>query len=405
MSKVVFVEMPASGHVNPTLPIAQELVRRGEQVIYYCDDEFRDRIEQAGATFRPYPTGCLTSRDIALATQTGDLLRVPGVILRATHTLQPFMVDELSRLQPDLLVLDSNALWGHMAAKQLGLPTVSLMTTLLLSSALMSRVSLREWLHIVAPALAGIPRMLSIRSQAMRRFGRSAFPKSPVFPARGDLNIAFIPREFQAASPLVDDTFRFVGPTLAREPKAGELPFELPGAGPLVYISLGTLHRGEPDFFRQCFEAFGDMPARFVLSVGEDTDIAALGSIPPNFVVRPSVPQLDVLRHAAAFVTHGGMNSVLEGLSLGVPLLVVPQQIEQLLIALTVVDRGAGIALREPMAGRRIRAAELRLALEKLLAEPRFREAANAARESLRATGGYRGAADEIQAFVARRGG
>ncbi len=49
---IAFVEMPAYGHVNPTLSIVKELVRRGEQVTYYADEEFRPQVEQAGATFR-----------------------------------------------------------------------------------------------------------------------------------------------------------------------------------------------------------------------------------------------------------------------------------------------------------------------------------------------------------------
>ena len=95
MTVFAFVEMPAAGHVNPSLPIARELVRRGERVVYYTDAEFQSAVERTGATFHPYPTGVLTSRMIAEATQTGDLTRVPTVILRATESLLPFMLDEL----------------------------------------------------------------------------------------------------------------------------------------------------------------------------------------------------------------------------------------------------------------------------------------------------------------------
>src|SRR5678815_3741902 len=123
MSKIVFVEMPAFGHVNPGLPIVQELVRRGEQVSYYCAEEFRPQIEQAGATFHAYPAGVLSSSDIAEATQSGDLTRVVSRILQATETLLPFMLEELRHQQLNVIVLDSNALWGHMAAKMLNLPT------------------------------------------------------------------------------------------------------------------------------------------------------------------------------------------------------------------------------------------------------------------------------------------
>jgi len=60
MSKVPFFNLPALGHTNPTLPLVAELVRRGEQVIYYSSPAFQQAIEQTGATF---PTRCATRCD------------------------------------------------------------------------------------------------------------------------------------------------------------------------------------------------------------------------------------------------------------------------------------------------------------------------------------------------------
>ena len=54
MAKYVFLNMPARGHVNPTLAVAQELVRRGQAVSYYLTEEFRDVVEATGAVFQPY---------------------------------------------------------------------------------------------------------------------------------------------------------------------------------------------------------------------------------------------------------------------------------------------------------------------------------------------------------------
>ena len=401
MSSIVFIEMPAFGHVNPTLPVAQELVRRGEHVTCYATEEFRSQIEQTGATFQAYPAKVLTSTDIAIATQSNDLTRVVSLILRATESLLPVLLGELPRRQPDVIVLDSNALWGHMAAKLLKLPTVSLMTTFMLSSAQLRQLSLREWLRMLLPMLPNIPSVVSRRSRLIRGFGASAFPQRPAFPARGDLNIAFIPRELQPDNPLVDQTFRFVGPSINPQARRGDISFEGLGTEPVVYISLGTLHVGSADFFRQCFGAFSDVPAQFILSVGKQTDIQALGKMPANFIVRSSVPQLDVLQRAAVFITHGGMNSVLEGLYYGVALILIPQQAEQLMIGLYVAAQGAGLVLREHVAGQRITSGELRHSLERIMAEPRYREAAGVLQQSLRASGGYRQAADEIQAFIA----
>jgi MGT family glycosyltransferase len=402
MSKIVFIEMPAAGHVNPTLPLIQELVQRGEHVTYYATEEFRPQIEQTGAVFQPYPARVLASTDIATATQSKDLTRVVSLIMRSTESLLPFLLSELPRQQFDAVVLDSNALWGHMAAKMLKLPRVSLMTTLMIGSAQFRQLTLREWVHMLLPMLPNIPSVVSHRSRLIRRFGASAFPKRPAFPARGDLNVAFIPRELQPDNPLVDKTFRFVGPSINPEARRGDVSFEALGPEPVVYISLGTLHLGSTDFFQHCFEAFRDMPAQFILSVGKQTDIQALYPIPANFIVRPSVPQLDVLQRAAVFITHGGMNSVLEGLYYGVPLILIPQQAEQLMIGLYVAAQGAGLLLREHVAGQRITAGELRHSLERIMAEPRYREGAGTLQQSLRACGGYRQAADEIQAFIAQ---
>jgi UDP:flavonoid glycosyltransferase YjiC (YdhE family) len=96
------------------------------------------------------------------------------------------------------------------------------------------------------------------------------------------------------------------------------------------------------------------------------------------------------------------MNSVLEGLYFGIPLILIPQQIEQLLIALNIVSQGADIALRDNMVGKYVTASELRDALEKILGEPQFKKAAKSMQSSLRQTGGYRQAADEIQAYITK---
>jgi Binding-protein-dependent transport system inner membrane component len=217
------------------------------------------------------------------------------------------MLDELRAQRPDVVVLDSNALWGHMAARMLQLPTVSLMTTFVPSRAQFKRMRLREWLHTLRPMLPNIPRLMSARTHVLRRFG-NAVPR-PAFPASGDLNIAFFPREFQHESPRIDDTFRFVGPMILVDGgAAGE---------PVVYISLGTLHRGSTDFFQQCFAAFADLPMRCVLSVGNQTDIRTLGRIPANFDVQPFVSQLaDVDRDRLDLIGAGVQDArvVVEGL-------------------------------------------------------------------------------------------
>jgi hypothetical protein len=148
MSNVVFVEVPASGHVNPTLPLVRELARRGENVIYCYSEEFQPQVERAGATFRAYPAGVLTSADIARATQTGDLTRVPGLILRATEQLVPVLLEELPGSNRTRLWPIRMRSGGHIAPRMLNLPTAALMTTFMLSRAQYKRLSPREWISL-----------------------------------------------------------------------------------------------------------------------------------------------------------------------------------------------------------------------------------------------------------------
>jgi hypothetical protein len=151
-----------------------------------------------------------------------------------------------------------------------------------------------------------------------------------------------------------------------------------------------------------CFAAFADFRAQFILSVGRQTGPDLLGPIPANFIVRPSVPQLEVLQRTDIFITHGGINSVHEGLYYGVPLILIPHQFEQLLNARCVAARGAGLISEARLQRKPITPALLRQALEESLSEPRYREAARELQQSMHATGGYQGAANQIQAYVSR---
>ncbi|GII34500.1 hypothetical protein [Planotetraspora mira] len=57
MSTIAFLNIAMHGHVNPTLPVAAELVRRGHAVTYHTSPAFSEEIEATGATARLYLGG------------------------------------------------------------------------------------------------------------------------------------------------------------------------------------------------------------------------------------------------------------------------------------------------------------------------------------------------------------
>jgi MGT family glycosyltransferase len=394
---IAFVLPPAHGHVNPTLPVMRELVSRGERVVCYNTEEFRPQIERAGAAFRPYPANEFSAAMLARLLQGGNLINVTLLIFRGTRKLVPFMIDSLSNDRPDLVVFDSVALWGSIAAAHLDVPAASSITHFVMDH---RQLALPDLLRLLWQAIPKVPALLAARRRLAREYP-GAMPKGhPIFPLRGRLNILFTTRDLQPATPIIDSSFRFVGPSIDPRTRADVPRLELPVTNlPLVYIALGTIQTAQPAFYRACFEAFDGFPGVFVLSIGTQTAAETLGPIPRNFVVRPVVPQLEVLERADAFISHGGLNSVHEALYYGVPLVVLPHHLEQLLNASAVASRGAAIVLRERLRGRLVTAGALRTALGELLSNPAYRERARSIQRSMLAAGGYLQAATELQAY------
>ncbi|MFJ9173228.1 macrolide family glycosyltransferase [Streptomyces sp. NPDC102360] len=404
MTTLLIAGMPAAGHVNPTLPVVTELVGAGVDVVYLCDAEFEDRIRETGARFVPYPEGVLTSRDIAEATRAGSSVGVVVKVLRACSALVPFVVEQARALGPTALMHDSNALWGRLAASILNLPTISFMTTFFVGAGAVKALTVRENLAVVGPTLRDMPAALRAKRALVNEFGTDAVPPTPMLPLRGDLTLFPIPEELQAPAPRLDAGCRFTGPTTSPDaestPLDPELSAHLSGGQPVVLVSLGTLHDGGAPFFRTCCDALGDLPVRVVLATGSAVDPADLGATPPNTLARRTVPQLAVLREASVFVTHGGMNSALESLHYGVPLVAVPQQVEQLLIARSVAERGAAVVLRQPLSHRPVPTAALRASVERVLGDPGMAGAAAAMGRRFRSEGGAGRAAELVRGML-----
>jgi MGT family glycosyltransferase len=118
--------------------------------------------------------------------------------------------------------------------------------------------------------------------------------------------------------------------------------------------------------------------------------------------VRNFVPQLDVLDRVDAFITHGGMNSAHEGLLAGVPLIAVPQQPEQAMVAMQVnaTRVGLGLQLHPPYGD--VSADDLRQALDSVLADASYAERAAALGAQMRAAGGAPRVVELLHEFAAQ---
>lgn len=394
MAKIAFFNIPAHGHTNPTLPVVQELIQRGHEVLYYSSEEMRSKITATGVDFRAYPEPMPSTKEIAQKMKA--MIDASLTLIGLSEHLTAWTVAEMRHEQPDLIVYDTTAMWAYIAARKLNIPRICSITHFVLDGS-QGQIPMSSLLRYIVSTIPHLPRIARWKRKMTDEFGKENVGGITEY---APLNIVYTSEEFHPPNKRIDDTFRFVGPSINAATRDGEFDFGELGDGKIIYISLGTINYLDTDFYHAAFEAFGNYPAQFVLSVGQNSDISALGDIPANFIVKHYVPQLDILQHVDVFITHGGMNSVHEGLYYGVPEIVVPHQMEQLMNGIRVKNVGAGILLGDKAPYGRVTAKELHEALDKILSDDSYRQKAAYYGKSLKDAGGYLKAVGLIEEFV-----
>jgi MGT family glycosyltransferase len=399
VAKTIFFNIPAQGHINPALPVIRELVQRGEEVICINSEETRAAHESTNARFEAYPF-IPTMQGLMNNASGGNLADNALELVKIAEQIMAWVLELLEREKPDYMIFDSLCSWAKQASDKLGIKAAGSISTFVLAPGALPPVPISSMLSMVGSIIPRMPAYWQAAGRMRRKFGVKGVGLAGALSNMGALNIVYTSALFQPGGNKLGTSFKFVGPSLAPRASDNDFPFEAITRKPMVYISLGTINNDNLDFYRQCFEAFGNYDAQFILSVGKRTNIQALESIPANFIVRNFVPQLEVLQRSDLFITHGGMNSVHEGLYYNVPLVVIPQQFEQSIVAQQVVKHGAGVALADKPPFGRVTATDLRTAVDQVMkARAQYHEAAVLLGESLRVAGGYQRAADELIAF------
>ena len=396
MAKIVILSAPAFGHLNPVLPVIAELVQRGHDVVVLNQAELAPLVERQGGRFIAYPEA-LSLADLPRAIASGNLIALFELLLDATDALLPFCLATLQSERPDVVVYDGMALWGEMAARRLGLRSVSTIPFFVFEL-------FRHWVvwnELFGHARRFLPALPRLAMQRLRLARWRAFPwRSPLFPMRGTANILFTTRQLHPPSPIFDEHWHFVGPSIDPSSRPEKLPESGIDTLPIIYISLGTLHFSNERFLREAISTLAGPDRQLWVSIGRGSDPADFAPLPPNVTLAESFPQLGVLERAELFVTHGGLNSLHEALWFGVPTVIVPQQFEQLRNGLTVSRAGAGLLLDGECYGRPVGGAALRDAVAMVRATPAFRQRARELGAGLRQAGGYRQACDVIESVA-----
>ncbi|ACL76661.1 macrolide family glycosyltransferase [Ruminiclostridium cellulolyticum] len=399
MSKVFFFNIPFHGHVNPSLGLVRELVKNGEEVIYYCNESFRGKIESTGAVFRGYSDKFYLDENYVTYNLT-DLFQVH---LELSALILDELIEDVKKDKPAYIIHDTMCPWGKHLSKITNIPAVNTFTTLALEPDgffLTAGFALALAFTIVK----NIPNMTKIRKTKKlieSKYNIKVSSLLDIVLNKEELNLVYTSKEFQPKSEKLIKRYRFVGPSsMYRIENMPELKLNRNTDRPLIFISMGTIFNNNIEFFNICTKAFENMDIDVLMSVGKSIDIPSL-SIPDNFTVKYyfEVPQLEILKECNIFMTHGGMNSTQEGLFFGVPLIIIPQQQEQAHVAMQVVRSGSGICLKKS----KITSELLKNTVDKIMSDRSYRENALRMRDSFIKAGGPGKAVKEILLYVGRK--
>ncbi|MFB0845670.1 macrolide family glycosyltransferase [Paenibacillus oleatilyticus] len=392
MARVLLINGGSEGHINPTLGVVHELIRRGEEVVYFAAEQFRDRVEPTGAKVITFDEGKFL--EAFLAGGRTPWARVGG-LLRTADIVIPSVLEQTKGERFDYIIHDSMFGCGRLLAQILDLPAVNSCTSFAFQQRSFDRLQDRLSHHFPADVNERAQQEYhQLVSTMQAKYNVQIGSAYEVFCNPAPLTIVYTSKSFQPDGESFDETYKFVGPSIVPR-EQGQFDFSAMDTEHLIYISLGTVFNQAVDFYKLCFAAFAETKCTVILSVGRQTRIAELGDIPANFIVRDYVPQLEVLQRAKLFITHGGMNSTSEGLYYGVPLIVFPQSADQPVVARRVAEIGAGIHLKQEG----LTAGDLREAAERVLQDASIRKVCVELGDSFRAAGGYHRAVEEIFAY------
>ena len=379
--KIAWFCIPAHGHTNPTLGLVKTLTEAGHQIWYFSFEDFREKIESAGATF----VGC-DGYDFEMeAKENADRVGKDKVFATELLVSSTLALDEMSsrmieEIKPDVIVSDSVAFWGKLAAMKHGVPYVSSTTTFAFNK--YSAKYMQEGAGDIAKMLFAMPRI----NKQIKRLREKGYPvKSLLEIVQNDNDtntIVYTSKYFQPCSDTFSDRYHFIGPSIRPITEPVQKTAEK-----TVYISMGTVNQNR-QFYRNCINVLAGTGWQVIISMGTNTD--HFDDLPDNIQVHESVDQMAVLSIADAFITHCGMNSASEGLYFGVPLVLFPQTPEQDAVAKRTEELGAGVRLQS------IEEEDILAALTEVINKPQYKQEADHISESFKACGG----ADEAKAFL-----
>lgn len=399
--RFLFSSTGGYGHIHPLMPLALALKQAGHQIAFVTGRSRQKMVEEAGFTF--FPVGGDLANDPEYQQVQAQLEAMPldleaelfayprlfcGIPARLRT---PALVEIAQAWQPDMFIREAAEYSAAIAAEHLNLPhAVVAFAAALQGHAIFERE---------------VPAMLA---PARQQWGLA--PDPTVNWLYRYLHLSYSPPSFSTqavgwreAVDFIPATTHFIRPQFFDQSGQESLPewvVRLPPQ-PTVYVTLGTEVNNEPTLYPRVMQTLitglRDAAINLIVTLGRDKDPADFGPQPPNVHIERYIPQSLLLPHCDLMVMHGGSNSLLAALDIGLPTVVVPLIADQFFNG----HLTQNLQLGQVVPLDQLTPASIRAAVEEVLANPLYRQNAGRLQAEMHALPGQQHAVELIERVVA----
>ena len=404
-----------TGHLNTMLPLGRELQQRGHRVTLFGLLEAQPQTVAAGLDFwaigeSEFPAGALPKAFAQLGELSGlaALRYTISLLKRGAAVILRDAPQAIKEANVEALLVDQSSPEGGTVADFLEIPFITVCSAVVLNREETVPPFNTPWSYNPAWWARLRNRMAySLLSRIVRPIREviDDYRKQWNLPLHSNPNQLYSklaqlsqqPAEFEFPRTTLPKYFHFTGPyhnSTGRKPVP--FPYEKLTGQPLIYASMGTLQNRQQEIFHRIAEACVGLDAQLVISMGGSGSPESLAELPGSPLVVSYAPQLELLKKAALTITHAGMNTTLESLTNGVPMVAIPIANDQYGVAARIAWTGAGEVV--PLS--RLKVPRLRTAIERVLTEDSYKNNASRLQEAIRRAGGVSRAADIVEQAI-----
>jgi UDP:flavonoid glycosyltransferase YjiC (YdhE family) len=335
--RFLFSTASGYGHFHPVVPLARALKEVGHEVAFAASPSLQPIVEASGFAVLPVGGNLATDPEyqqlkarretMPVSLETEMLVYSTLFCGIAPRVRTPDLVAVARSWQPDMLIREGGDYAGAIAAEYLGLPHATISFAASLKGLSIFERGAAEHLAPIRESwgLPPDPDLTSLYRYLFLAYSPPSFAMQDVADDGGGPGA---PNSIPATTHFIRPQFFDQAAHSGQESLPDWLE-QLPSAGrPTIYVTLGTEANSEPGVYpfvlQTIIEGLRDAPVNLIVTLGRDRDPEDFGPQPPNVHIERYIPQSLLLPKCDLAVMHGGSNSLLQALDIGLPMVLVP---------------------------------------------------------------------------------